>query len=123
MDSAITRLEGNIQDAGSVGGPDRNLKVLQGELTSLMSKYKVLQHDACHSRERYQKLEREQDVWILEKTHMEEQFEVLKSTEVQIRGQYGDEHKKCVALAQEVVDVRAQLASREQALEEVRHEL
>ena len=56
LDSAIPRLEGNIQDAGSVGGPNLNLKDLQRELATLTSKYELLQHDACHSREGYHKL-------------------------------------------------------------------
>ena len=57
FDSAIARLEGDIQDVGSVGGPNLNLKNLQQELAILTSKYELLQHDACHSREGYQKLE------------------------------------------------------------------
>ena len=123
LNSAITRLDADIQDAGNVGGPNLNLKDLQQELATLTSKYELLQHDECHSKEGYQKLEWEQGVWILEKTRMEEEFEVLKSSDVQIQGLYGDEQKKCAALAQQLVDVSAQLASREQALREIRHEL
>ena len=37
------------------------------------------------------KLEQDRGVWILEKTCMEEEFKVLKSSEVQIQGLHGDE--------------------------------
>jgi hypothetical protein len=67
LDGTLPRLEGNIQDAGSVGGPNLNLIELQRDLIILTSKYELLQHDACHSREGHQKLERERGVWILEK--------------------------------------------------------
>ena len=82
LDNTIPRLEGDIQDVGSVGGPNLNLNDLQQELTTLTSKYEVLQHDACHSREGHQKLERERGVWILEKTCMEKEFKILKNNEV-----------------------------------------
>jgi hypothetical protein len=59
LDSTLPRLEGDIQDAGSVGGPNLNLIELQRDLVILTSKYELLQHDACHSREGHQKLERE----------------------------------------------------------------
>ena len=50
---------------------------------------------------------------------MKEEFKMLKSSEVQIQGLYGDEQKKCAVLAQQLADVSAQLALREQALKEV----
>jgi hypothetical protein len=59
LDSTLPRLEGDIQDAGSVGGPNKNLIKLQRDLIILTSKYELLQHDACHLREGHQKLERE----------------------------------------------------------------
>jgi hypothetical protein len=92
LDSTQPRLEGDIQDAGSVGGP--NLIELQRDLVILTSKYELLQHDACHSREGHQKLERERGVWILEEAGMKEEFKVLKSSEVRIQGLHGDEQKK-----------------------------
>jgi hypothetical protein len=52
----------------------------------------------------------------LEKARMTEEFKVLKSSEVRIQGLHGDEQKKCVALAQQLADVSAQLISREEAL-------
>jgi hypothetical protein len=67
LDSILPRLEGDIQDAGSVGGPNKNLIELQRDLIILTSKYELLQHDACHSREGHQKLERERGVWIWKK--------------------------------------------------------
>jgi hypothetical protein len=67
LDGTLPRLEGDIQDAGSIGGPNLNLIELQRDLVLLTSKYELLQHDACHSREGHQKLERERGVWILEK--------------------------------------------------------
>jgi hypothetical protein len=100
LDISLPRLEGDIQDAGSVGGPNSNLIELQRDLTTLTSKYELLQHDACHSREGHQKLERKRAVWVLERARMTEEFKVLKSSEVQIQGLHGDEQKKCVALAQ-----------------------
>jgi hypothetical protein len=99
LDSTQPRLEGDIQDVGSVGGPNLNLIELQRDLIILTSKYELLQHDACHSREAHQKLEWERGVWILEEARMNEEFKVLKSSEVRIQGLYGDEQKKCVALA------------------------
>ena len=54
---------------------------------------------------------------------MEEEFEVLKSSEVRIQGLYGDEQEKCAALAQQLADVSIQLASQDQALKEVQNEL
>ena len=54
---------------------------------------------------------------------MEEEFEVLKSSEVWIQELHRDEQKKCVALAQQLADISTQLVSWEQALKEVRHEL
>jgi hypothetical protein len=48
---------------------------------------------------------------------------VLKSNEVQIQGLHGDEQKKCAALVHQLVDVSAQLTSREEALKEVQNEL
>jgi hypothetical protein len=39
LDSTLPRLEGDIQDAGSVGGPNLNLIELQRELIILTSKY------------------------------------------------------------------------------------
>jgi hypothetical protein len=84
LDSTLPRLEGDIQDAGSVGGPNLNLIELQWDLVILTSKYELLQHDACHSREGHQKLEWERGVWILEKARMKEEFKVLKSSEVRI---------------------------------------
>jgi hypothetical protein len=95
LDSTLPRLEGDIQDAGSVGGPNLNLIKLQQDLVILTSNYELLQHDACHSREGHQKLERERGVWILEKARMKEEFKVLKSSEVQIQGLHGDEQKRC----------------------------
>jgi hypothetical protein len=59
LDGTLPRLEGDIQDVGSVGGPNLNLIELQRDLVILTSKYELLQHDACHSREGHQKLERE----------------------------------------------------------------
>jgi hypothetical protein len=91
LDSTLPRLEGDIQDAGSVGGPNLNLIELQWDLIILTSKYEFLQHDACHSREGHQKLERERGVWILEKAHMKEEFKVLKNSELRIQGLHGDE--------------------------------
>jgi hypothetical protein len=82
LDNTLPRLEGDIQDAGSVGGPNLNFIELQQDLTILTSKYEFLQHDACHSREAHQKLERERGVWILEKARMKEEFKVLKSSGV-----------------------------------------
>jgi hypothetical protein len=123
LDSTLPRLEGDIQDAGSVGGPNKNLIELQRDLIILTSKYELLQHDACHSREGHQKLERERGVWILEKARMKEEFKGLKSSEVRIQGLHEDEQKKCVALAQQLADVSAQLTSREEALKEVQNEL
>jgi hypothetical protein len=82
LERTLQRLKGDIQDAGSVGGPNLNLIELQRELIILTSKYELLQHDACHSREGHQKLERDRGVWILEKAHMTEEFKVLKSSEV-----------------------------------------
>jgi hypothetical protein len=80
-------LEGDIQDVGSVGGPNLNLIELQWDLTTLTSKYELLQHEACHSREGYQKLKRERAIWVLERARMTEEFKVLKSSEVlQIQG-------------------------------------
>ena len=38
---------------------------------------------------------------------MKEKFKVLKSSEVQIQGLYGDEQKKCVPLIQQLTDVSA----------------
>jgi hypothetical protein len=84
LDSTLPSLEGDIQDAGSVGGPNLNLIELQRDLVILTSKYEFLQHDACHSKEGHQKLERERGVWILEKARMKEAFKVLKSSEVRI---------------------------------------
>jgi hypothetical protein len=123
LDSTQPRLEGDIQDAGSVGGPNLNLIELQQDLVILTSKYELLQHDACHSREGHQKLERERGIWILEKACMKEELKVLKSSEVRIQGLHGDEQKKCAALAQQLADVSAQLTSREEALKEVQNEL
>jgi hypothetical protein len=123
LDSTLPRLEGDIQDAGSVGGPNLNLIELQRDLVILTSKYELLQHDACHSREDHQKLERERGVWILEKARMKEEFKVLKSSEVRIQGLHGDEQKKYAALAQQLADVSAQLTSQEEALKEVKNEL
>jgi hypothetical protein len=59
LDITLPRLEGDIQDAGSVGWPNLNFIELQRDLIILTSKYELLQHDACHSREGHQKLERE----------------------------------------------------------------
>jgi hypothetical protein len=59
LDSTLPRLEGDIQDARSVGRPNLNLIELQRDLIILTSKYELLQHDACHSREGHQKLKRE----------------------------------------------------------------
>jgi hypothetical protein len=67
LDSTLPRLEGDIQDAGSVGGPNLNLIELQRDLIILTSKYEFILHDACHSGEGNQKLEWERGVWILEK--------------------------------------------------------
>jgi hypothetical protein len=122
LDNTLPRLEKDIQDTGSVGGPSLNLIELQRDLIILTSKYELLQHDACHSREVHQKLERER-VWILEKARMKEEFKVLKSSEVRIQGLHGDEQKKYAALAQQLADIRAQLTSRKEALKEVQNEL
>jgi hypothetical protein len=62
LDSTLSRLEGDIQDVGSIGRPNLNLIELQQDLITLTSKYELLQHDACHSREGHQKLEREQGI-------------------------------------------------------------
>jgi hypothetical protein len=123
LDSTLPRLEGDIQDAESVGGPNLNLIELQRDLIILTSKYELLQHDAYHSKKGHQKLERKWGVWILEKARMKEQFKVLKNSEVQIQGLYGDEQKKCTALVQQLADVSAQLTSWEEALKEVQNEL
>jgi hypothetical protein len=48
LDDTLPRLEGDIQDVGSVGGPNLNLVELQRDLVILTSKYELLQHDACH---------------------------------------------------------------------------
>ena len=54
---------------------------------------------------------------------MKKKFKVFKSSEVQIQGLHGNEQKKCVALAQQLANVSAQLTSREEALKEVQNEL
>jgi hypothetical protein len=59
LDSTLPRLQGDIQDVGSIGGPNLNLIELHRDLVILTSKYELLQYDACHSREGHQKLERE----------------------------------------------------------------
>jgi hypothetical protein len=82
LDTNLPRLEGNIQDVGSIGGPNSNLIELQWDLRALTSKYELLQHEACHSREGHQKLERERAAWVLERARMKEEFKVLKSSEV-----------------------------------------
>jgi hypothetical protein len=107
LDISLPRLEGDIQDVGSVGGPNLNLIELQRDFITLTSKYELLQHEACHSREGHQKLERERVVWVLERARMKEEFKVLKSSEVRIQGLHGDEQKKCAALAQQLLDVSA----------------
>jgi hypothetical protein len=86
LDGTLPRLEGHIQDAGSVGGPNLNLIEMQRDLVILTSKYELLQHDACHSREGHQKLKRERGVWILEKTRMKEELKVLVSANSQPGG-------------------------------------
>jgi hypothetical protein len=91
LDISLPRLEGDIQDAGSVGGPNLNLIELQRDLTTLTSKYERLQHEACHSREGHQKLKQERAVWVLERARMTEEFKVLKGSEVRIQGLHGDE--------------------------------
>jgi hypothetical protein len=107
LDSTQRSLEGDIQDAGSVGGLNLNLMELQRDLVILTSKYELLQHDACHSREGHQKLERERGVWILEEARMKEEFKMLKSSDVRIQGLHGDEQKKCAALAHQLADISA----------------
>ena len=57
FDTSLLRLEGDIQDARSVGGPNSNLIELQRDLTTLTAKYEPLLHEACHSRKGIQKLE------------------------------------------------------------------
>jgi hypothetical protein len=42
LDINLPRLEGDIQDAGSVGGPNLNLIELQRDLATLTSKYELL---------------------------------------------------------------------------------
>jgi hypothetical protein len=42
LDNTLPRLEGDIQDAGSVGGPNLNLIELQRDLIILTSKYELL---------------------------------------------------------------------------------
>jgi hypothetical protein len=42
LDISLPRLEGDIQDVGSVGGPNLNLIELQRDLTTLTSKYELL---------------------------------------------------------------------------------
>jgi hypothetical protein len=42
LDISLPRLEGDIQDAGSVGGPNSNLIELQWDLSTLTSKYGLL---------------------------------------------------------------------------------
>jgi hypothetical protein len=42
LDSTLPRLEGDIQDAGSIGGPNLNLIELQQDLIILTSKYELL---------------------------------------------------------------------------------
>jgi hypothetical protein len=42
LDGTLPRLEGDIQDAGSVGGPNLNLIKLQRDLVILTSKYELL---------------------------------------------------------------------------------
>jgi hypothetical protein len=59
LDISLPRLEGDIQDAGSIDGPNLNLIELQRDLTTLTSKYELLQHEACHLRDIQQKIERE----------------------------------------------------------------
>jgi hypothetical protein len=102
LDTSLPRLEGDIQDAGSIGGPNSNLIELQRDLTALTSKY-----EACHSREGWQKLERERVAWVLERACMKEEFKVLKRSEVRIQGLHGVEQKKCATLAQQLADVSA----------------
>jgi hypothetical protein len=99
LDISLPRLEGDIQDAGSAGGPNINLIELQRDLTTLTSKYELLQHEACHSREGQQKLERKRAIWVLERAYMIEEFKVLKSSEIRIQRLHGDEQKKYTTLA------------------------
>jgi hypothetical protein len=42
LDSILPRLEGDIQDAGNVGGPNLNFIELQRDLITLISKYELL---------------------------------------------------------------------------------
>ena len=105
LDITLLRLEGDIQDIRSVGGPNLNLIKLQQDLITFTLKYELLQHDACHSREGHKKLEWERDIWILEKTRMKEEFKVLKSSEVRIQRLHGDEQKKCAILVQQLTNV------------------
>ena len=44
LDSTLPRLDGDIQDVRSVGGSNLNLNDLQRDLTTLTSKYELLQH-------------------------------------------------------------------------------
>jgi hypothetical protein len=48
---------------------------------------------------------------------------MLKSSEVQIQRLHGDEKNKCIALAEQLVIVNAQLTLHDEALKEVQNEL
>ena len=42
LDNTMPKLKGDIQDVGSIGGPNLNLNDLQRDLTTLISKYESL---------------------------------------------------------------------------------
>jgi hypothetical protein len=106
LDTSLPRLEVDIQDIGSAGGPNSNLVELQRDLTILPTKYELLQQEAFQSNKDCKKLEQERAKWVLERALLKEKFEMLKSSEVQIQRLHGDEKNKCIALAEQLVIVK-----------------
>jgi hypothetical protein len=65
----------------------------------------------------------EQGEWVLTKSQIKKEFEVLKRSKEQLQGLYNDDQKKCAALAQQLANVTMQLTIRDEALKEVQNEL
>jgi hypothetical protein len=93
------RLEVVIHKTTASSSPEANVAQLQRDITTLGTKYEFLQQEALESTEGRRRLEEERGEWVLEKSRLHEEFEVLRRREEQLERLHAAEKNKCVVLA------------------------
>jgi chromosome segregation ATPase len=112
-----------IHKTTTSSSPETNVAQLQQDITTLGTRYEFLHQEALESTKGRRRLEEEQGEWVLEKSRLQEELEVLQRREEQLERLHAAEKNKCATLAQELADVTMELTLWDEALKEIQKDL